>query len=120
MRTGPVDSGAPDRLYTLTGGRRSASGAALDLVTRVVGERGPLPGMPSEAARILALCRRPIALAELAGRVGLPLGVVRVLLGDLIDAGCVAVRRPAPAGPEPAAAPAPEMLRKVLRALQNL
>ncbi|WP_037911524.1 DUF742 domain-containing protein [Actinacidiphila yeochonensis] len=120
MRTGPVYSGAPDRLYTLTGGRRSASGSALDLMTRVVGERGPVPGMPSEAVRILALCRRPVAVAELAGRLGLPLGVVRVLLGDLIDAGCVAVRRPTLAGPEPAVPPAAEMLEKVLRALQNL
>ncbi|SDM94383.1 DUF742 domain-containing protein [Actinacidiphila guanduensis] len=120
MSRGPVDSGVPDRLYTLTGGRSSASAPRLDLLTRVVRESGPVPGMPSEHVRILQLCGRPVAVAELAGRVGLPVGVVKILLGDLIAAGRVTVRRPAPVPAGTAALPPPDTLKKVLRALQNL
>ena len=43
--------------------------------------------LEAEHDRILELCREPLAVAELAGRLQLPLGVVRVLLDDLVDAG---------------------------------
>ncbi|HEV7627688.1 MAG TPA: DUF742 domain-containing protein, partial [Streptomyces sp.] len=40
----------PDRLYTVTGGRSRSDSAAFDLVTLVVGECEPAPGMQSEHA----------------------------------------------------------------------
>jgi hypothetical protein len=43
---------------------------------------------------IVALCERPLAIAEIAARLGLHLSVARVLASDLITAGYLAVRRP--------------------------
>lgn len=92
-----VDSERPDRLYTVTGGRSRVAGSVLDLVTLVVSECEPAPGMQSEHARILELCREPMAVVEVAGHLGLPVSVVRILLTDLLDAGRVTARDPRPA-----------------------
>jgi len=35
----------------------------------------------------MSLCRRPIPLVDLASEIDLPIGVVRVLLGDLTQDG---------------------------------
>jgi hypothetical protein len=121
MIRGPVDSGEPDRLYTVTGGRTGARDSAFDLVTIVVSEgEPPEREMQSEHARILRLCRRPVAVVELASRLGLPVGVVKILLGDLLDAGRITARHPRTAAPDADRLPPPDTLKKVLRALQNL
>ena len=44
-----------------------------------------------EHRQILALCRRPARVVDLASDMDLPVGVVRVLLGDLASTGCVRV-----------------------------
>ncbi|MEE4545333.1 DUF742 domain-containing protein [Streptomyces sp. V4-01] len=121
MTRGPVNSGEPDRLYTLTGGRAPASASAFDLVTLVVGEGEPARGMQSEHIRILRMCHRPVAVVELSARLALPVGVVKVLLGDLLAAGRISARPPRSAahGGEHRPPP-PDTLKKVLRALQNL
>ena len=49
-----------------------------------------------EHLRLLARCRRPITVVDLASDLDLPLGVVRVLLGDLTNRGLVRVSAPAP------------------------
>lgn len=49
-----------------------------------------------ETRRIVTLAQRPTSLAELAARLVLPIGVVRVLVGDLTSAGVVSVSRPPP------------------------
>ncbi|BBA98799.1 hypothetical protein RVR_5137 [Actinacidiphila reveromycinica] len=114
---GPVDSGAPDRLYTLTGGRSSAATQGFDLATVITARGEPLPGMPSEHVRILRLCRRPVAVLELASRLALPVGVVRVLLADLLTGQHITAHAPTTAAE---LLPPSDMLRKVLRALHNL
>jgi len=119
MNRGPVDSGVPDRLYTITGGRSRVYESAFDLVTIVVAESEPALGMQSEHVRILRLCRRPTAVVELAANLRLPVGVVKILLGDLRDAGRISARHPRSASSGDRLPP-PETLKKVLRALQNL
>ena len=61
---------------------------------RGVGDRragaGALPARP-EHRRILSLCRRPTPIVDLTSDIDLPLGVVRVLLGDLTSEGLVRV-----------------------------
>ena len=37
-----------------------------------------------EAGEILQLCRTPHSIAEVAAKLGVPLGVARVLVGDLV------------------------------------
>lgn len=81
------------RPYVLTGGRtRGPVEFAVEaLVTTVSG-----PGRPGESVehlRIRELCRTPRSVAEVAALSGVPLGVVRVLLADLVAGGAVTVHR---------------------------
>jgi predicted Rossmann fold nucleotide-binding protein DprA/Smf involved in DNA uptake len=48
-------------------------------------------GFTPEHRRILRLCRQPATVADLASDTGLPLGVVRVLVADLILQGRITV-----------------------------
>jgi len=70
-----------------------------------------------EQIDIVTLCRRaPQSVAELAAELDLPVGVVRVLIGDLIDAEWVRVSRPVP----PAELPDESILREVIDGLRAL
>ena len=74
------------RPYVITSGR-TPSGPAMPLESLVrTTERGETAPAAYEAARILALCRRPQSVAELSAHLGVPVGVVRVLVADLITA----------------------------------
>ncbi|MCS0603487.1 DUF742 domain-containing protein [Streptomyces sp. LP11] len=118
MTRKPVDIGVPDRLYMVTGGRSEADNS-LDLVTLIVSECEPTAGMQSEHTRILDLCRHPTALVEVSAELKLPITVVRILLGDLIDMGKVSARHPRAAG-SVAALPETALLQEVLHGLRNL
>ncbi|MBF8184195.1 DUF742 domain-containing protein [Nonomuraea sp. K274] len=109
----------PDRLYMVTGGRSDATDDGLDLVTLIVSECDPTPGMQSEHARILRLCVSPMAVVEVAAELRLPVGVARILLRDLLDMGRITARNPRPV-PAAARLPEPEMLKQVLVGLQKL
>lgn len=89
------------RPYVLTGGRTRSAGPTLSLdasvSTTASAPTRPLPATP-EAARIVDLCIVPTSVAELAGRLTLPIGVVRVLVGDLGALGAVTVNPPTPIG----------------------
>ncbi|MFR9676074.1 DUF742 domain-containing protein [Streptomyces sp. TR06-5] len=113
----------PDRLYTVTGGRsRSTASDTLtfDLVTLVVAECEPTPGMQSEHAAILRLCRHPTAVVEVASDLGLPVGIARILLGDLLAAGRITARHPRTAATATERVPHPDLLKQVLVGLRNL
>jgi|ERR1022692_3771847 predicted Rossmann fold nucleotide-binding protein DprA/Smf involved in DNA uptake len=88
------EAGPVVRLYALTRGRSRPAGVVLDVVD-VVGAAGPeaarLPWLPPEHRRLLELCGRPIAVADLASETGLPLGVVQILLSDLHRQGLVSI-----------------------------
>lgn len=117
------------RPYAVTRGRTRPTGEPLDIVAILVatGRRPADPGRLSrQQRRLLALCRRPHALADLASDLNLPLGVIRVLAGDLIDSGLVDVQRwSTPSSPtgQPAAVPPhtdQNLLRMVLDELRAL
>ncbi|WP_327289847.1 DUF742 domain-containing protein [Streptomyces sp. NBC_01198] len=116
---GPVDSGEPDRLYVVTGGRSRTHEDSFDLVTLVVSEGEPARGMQSEHIRILELCRRPVAVVELSSHLAMPVGVVKILLCDLLDSGGITARHPRSAG-RGSQLPPRDTLKKVLLALQKL
>jgi hypothetical protein len=70
----------------------------LDLIAVVVTAEVPMPDpalLTPEDERILEFCINPASVAEVASHLGLPVGVVRVLIGDLMDRGLVEVNRPA-------------------------
>jgi Protein of unknown function (DUF742) len=116
------EAGPVVRPYALTGGRTDTVGdMVLDLIA-VIAVAGPVPG-PGELAKLnpehrklLSLCRTPVTVADTAADMGLPLGVVRVLLSDLIQQGMIAVL-PRPAARQQAST---ELLKEVLDGLRSL
>lgn len=118
MTRKPVDTGDPDRLYTVTGGRSRADDT-FDIVTLVVSESEPTPGMQSEHRIILELCRLPTAVVEIAAEISMPITVVRILLSDLLAMGKITLRSPG-AGRRTASLPDTALLKEVLHGLRSL
>ena len=112
------DAGPVVRPYALTGGRTEpATGEILDLIAIVVAARtGDLTGLSPEHRKILSLCGQPVTVADVASDTGLPLGVVRVLLADLLVQGRLMVMRQQQAGERPSA----DLLEEVLHGLRAL
>jgi Protein of unknown function (DUF742) len=114
------NAGPVVRPYALTGGRtQPISGAVLDLIAVVVaagrGDGDDL-GLSPEHRRILGLCRAPATVADVASATGLPVGVIRVLLADLILQGRIRVITPRQTGDLPSA----DLLKEVLHGLRSL
>lgn len=88
------DAGPVVRPYAMTRGRTRPDGAGFELIA-VVAATGVPPGdrlrYSPDHARVLRGCARPVPVVDLAADLGLPIGVVRVLLGDLRDEGLIAV-----------------------------
>lgn len=83
------------RSFVLTGGRAQPTGTAdeLDVVTMVTTVPGnPGTGLQPEHLRVLDLCRGGyLSVIEVAGHLGQPLTITRILLGDLLEAGLLEV-----------------------------
>ncbi|MFI9602207.1 DUF742 domain-containing protein [Streptomyces sp. NPDC004069] len=116
------DAGPVVRPYAMTRGRTShAVQHRLDLIAMVVTEahvddpEADITLSP-EHVGIVELCRSPQSVAELAAELDLPVGVVRVLVGDLVDEEYVHVTRPVP----PAELPDESVLRDVINGLRAL
>ncbi|AZS75427.1 DUF742 domain-containing protein [Streptomyces lydicus] len=113
------EAGPMVRLYAMTAGRARPSSAAFDLMAVVQAEPRPdeAPTLSPEQRTIFTLCgERPRPVAEVASDSGLPLGVVRVLLSDLLNEGLIRVNRPVP----PAQLPQAHILREVIDGLRAL
>ncbi|GGL15239.1 DUF742 domain-containing protein [Streptomyces flaveus] len=87
------------RPFLLTAGRVSGRGTAppIPIETQVVSTSTGLSVLRTltfEHHDIIAACRRPQSVAELAAQLRLHLNVVRVLAEDLCAAGHLAVHRP--------------------------
>lgn len=113
------EAGPVVRPYFLTKGRTTpAGGVSFDLIDVVMttGERPPAHFRPGpEHQRILGLCRTPTSVVDLTSDIDLPVGVVRVLLGDLVSEGLIQVHS---ASQQPAAGQ--RLLRMVLDGLESL
>ncbi|KAB1979278.1 DUF742 domain-containing protein [Streptomyces triticiradicis] len=118
------EAGPLVRPYAVTGGRTRAcpAGAHLDLIALVTLDRAVAgadedTSLGPEHRTLIELCRaETLSVAELAAGTGLPVGVVRVLLGDLLERGRVTVSRPVP----PAHLPDERILREVIEGLRAL
>jgi Protein of unknown function (DUF742) len=113
-----AEAGPVSRPYTVTGGRTRPRGARrFDLVDLIVrgARQADTPSFSPERSRILDLCGVPVSVAELAAIMGLPVGVVRVLLDDLLRENLIEVMA-APRG----RVTDQNLLRKVLAGLQAL
>ena len=109
----PVAAGpAIVRPYVFTRGRtRSTFELSIETLVSAVPQAKPT-GLTGEHHTALGLCHEPRSVAEVAARVGVPLGVARVLVGDLAAAGAVAVHR--------ADGPDLDLMRRVLSGLKRL
>jgi hypothetical protein len=94
------ESGEPEveaslvRPYTLTAGRTNTRvNLPLEAPIRTL-EFGPAPRWPGNdvRAKILGLGVDSPSVAEIAARLSLPLGVARVLIGDLVTQGYMRVQ----------------------------
>lgn len=79
--------GAPVRPYFVTGGRtQAARPIAIEALVQLSahGERA-VGSLHFERRAIADVVRTPVSLAEVAARVGVPLGVARVLVADMAN-----------------------------------
>ena len=113
------EAGPVVRPYALIRGRTRPTGETLDLIAIITAVRGvqwdPATLDPEHVA-VLRLCRLPASVADLAADLGLPLGVVRILLGDLQERSLVAIHHPIP----PARLPDVQILKEVVDGLRRL
>lgn len=117
------EAGPVVRPYAMTRGRTTSAGQhRLDLIAVVVTEQHADDpeadhSLSPEHVDIVELCRdAPQSVAELAVELDLPIGVVRVLIGDLVADEMVHVTRPVP----PAELPDESILRDVISGLRAL
>ncbi|MGL5859303.1 MAG: DUF742 domain-containing protein [Angustibacter sp.] len=71
------------RPFVLTGGRTSSNVPVEALVTASSDSLARPVRLSSEQQAILDLCHTPVAVAEVAARLSLPLSVTRILVSDL-------------------------------------
>jgi hypothetical protein len=107
------------RPYTMTAGRTQPTHTEIELETLVVttalGDRS-MPTLPLERKSIGQLCRSFQSVAEIAARLGIPVNVTRILVGEMADDGLVQVYRP---GAEHSAIDQ-ALLERILRGLEAL
>jgi hypothetical protein len=113
-----ADAGPVVRPYAMTRGRTRPTKGQFDLIALIVAtqpvttaamELGP------EQATIVELCQRPMSVAEVSAHLDLPVGIVRVLLGDLLDSGFILTREP-----RRATQPNEPVLKAVISGLRSL
>jgi hypothetical protein len=116
-----ADAGPLVRPFAIARGRTRPDRHDLDMITLVIasGRSGPHGGTGdrSEYARILRVSRHPVSVAEVAAALDLPIVVVKVLLGDLIDSGELLHRSP-PRNGRPESDP--HVLQAVLDVVRSL
>ena len=108
------------RPYALTGGRvRSSTELALETIVRL--SRAieiDADSMTSERREICTLSAESMSIAELSAHLGIPLGVVRVIVGDMVTEGILDCHRSAAEGS--GGGPDLRLLERVLDGIQAL
>jgi hypothetical protein len=118
----PDQGGHNDRVvpvYAVTGGRTRAAGQALPLETVVTATEISFTSGASlkmESRAIVELCARPRSLAEVGAALRVPVGVARVLVGDLANGGYLEVHLPRAA--DGSGGPGHEILGRLLNGLR--
>lgn len=108
------------RPYTMTGGRTSVGARPIALEALVVATTEGVRNRHRyrwESAEIITVSRKETAVIELAALLNVPIDVVKVLTGDLVDQGAVTVTDP-PAATEGEGYT--DLLNKVLDGIKSL
>jgi hypothetical protein len=102
----------------MTAGRvRARSHLALEALVAITEAGAAAEGLRYEAREIMKLCAKPVSVAEIAGRLRVPVGTARVLVGDLVADGLVSVHQREPGDDS---RPDVELLERVLDGLSAL
>ncbi len=118
MTEGPSRDRFRVRPYALTGGRvRSSADLALETMVRVAYGDTDVRHLTLERREIFERCSEALSIAEVSAYLKLPLGVARVLVGDMVVEGLL-IRNdsPVPSGQRPDL----QLLERVLDGLQAL
>lgn len=88
-KNGDGQGGRRVRPYAIAGGRTTTNHTQLDLSTQILatGMGFDRDEFEPEHEDVVSLCLRPLAIAEIAAHMKIPLFVAKVLVGDLIDRG---------------------------------
>ncbi|MDX2406096.1 DUF742 domain-containing protein [Streptomyces microflavus] len=108
------------RPYAMTGGRtRPRYQLAIEALVSTTADLSRLQGQLPEHQRICRLCIEIKSVAEVSALLSIPLGVARILVADLAEAGLVAIHQP---GGDEAAGGQPDvtLLERVLSGLRKL
>ena len=108
------------RPYAMTGGRtRPRYQLAIEALVSTTADPMKLQGQLPEHQRICRLCFEIKSVAEISALLSIPLGVARILVADLAEAGLVAIHQP---GGDEAAGGQPDvtLLERVLSGLRKL
>ena len=109
------------RPYAMTGGRtRPRYQLAIEALVHTTAAPAQLQGQLPEHQRICRLCYEIKSVAEISALLTIPLGVARILVADLAEAGLVAIHQPG--GDETSADGQPDvtLLERVLSGLRKL
>ncbi|MCK1798788.1 DUF742 domain-containing protein [Streptomyces sp. XM4193] len=108
------------RPYAMTGGRtRPRYQLAIEALVHTTADAMQLQGQLPEHQRICRLCYEIKSVAEISALLSIPLGVARILVADLAEAGLVAIHQP---GGDESAGGQPDvtLLERVLSGLRKL
>lgn len=104
-------------MYAVTGGRTRSAGRDLPLECLVTTTRRTdgLDECQPEYRAIVGMVDRPTSVIEIGANLRVPVGVARVLVSDLADAGYLVVHGAPPATAD--GRPAPALLERLLEGL---
>ena len=107
------------RPYAMTGGRtRPRYQLALEALVSNTADPMRITGLLPEHQRICHLCHEIKSVAEISALLSIPLGVARILVADLAEAGLVAIHQPG--GNDVGGQPDVTLLERVLSGLRKL
>ncbi|MFJ8493488.1 DUF742 domain-containing protein [Streptomyces sp. NPDC094038] len=106
------------RAYVWTGGRTSSHHHfEVETLVTAAGPDGVQDTATQWDHAVLDLCREPRSVAEVAALVAVPLGVAKVLLGDMADRGMITVHE---AATDAGDVPTQALMERVLAGLRRL
>ena len=109
------------RPYAMTGGRtRPRYQLAIEALVHTSADSAQLTGQLPEHQRICRLCYEIKSVAEISALLSIPLGVARILVADLAEAGLVAIHQPGGDGTNADGQPDVTLLDRVLSGLRKL
>lgn len=118
---GRVEQQSLVRPYAMTGGRtRPRYQLAIEALVHTSAEPARLQGQLPEHQRICRLCYEIKSVAEISALLSIPLGVARILVADLAEAGLVAIHQPGGDDTNADGQPDVTLLERVLSGLRKL